>query len=31
MSPDGYVKSFKREVIDKTPDTLKTKLLASLN
>lgn len=31
MSPDGYVKSFQREVIDKTPDILKTKILASLN
>lgn len=31
MSPDGYVKSFAREVIDKTPDQLKIKLLASVN
>jgi hypothetical protein len=31
MSPDGYVKSFAREVIYKTPDYLKTKILASLN
>ena len=31
MSPDGYFKSFTREVIYKTPDYLKTKILASLN
>lgn len=31
MSPDGYYRSFTREVIYKTPDYLKTKLLASLN
>ncbi len=31
MSPDGYWKSLAREVIDKTPDTLKTKILATLN
>ena len=31
MSPDGYLKSFTREVIDKTPDTLKCKILATLN
>ena len=31
MSPDGYIKSFTREVIEKTPDKLKIKLLASIN
>lgn len=31
MSPDGYLKSFTREVIEKTPDQLKIKLLASVN
>lgn len=31
MSPDGFLKSFTREVIDKTPDFLKTKILATLN
>ena len=31
MSPDGYVKSFQREIIYKTPDALKKKILASLN
>jgi phosphatidate phosphatase LPIN len=31
MSPDGYLKSFAREVIEKTPDQLKIKLLASVN
>jgi phosphatidate phosphatase PAH1 len=31
MSPDGYLKSFTREVIEKTPDQLKIKLLASIN
>ena len=31
MSPDGYYRSFTREVIYKTPDYLKTKILASLN
>jgi phosphatidate phosphatase PAH1 len=31
MSPDGYLKSLHREVIEKTPDELKIKLLASLN
>lgn len=31
MSPDGYIKSFTREVIEKTPDQLKIKLLASVN
>lgn len=30
MSPDGYIASFKREVIDKTPDVLKTKLLTAI-
>lgn len=30
MSPDGFVKSFQREIIDKTPDVLKSKILASL-
>ena len=31
MSPDGYMRSFTREIIYKTPDFLKTKILASLN
>ena len=31
MSPDGYLKSFTREVIEKAPDQLKIKLLASVN
>lgn len=31
MSPDGYLRSFAREVIEKTPDQLKIKLLASVN
>ncbi len=31
MSPDGYLKSFAREVIQKAPDQLKIKLLASVN
>lgn len=31
MSPNGYMRSFTREVIYKTPDYLKTKLLATLN
>jgi phosphatidate phosphatase LPIN len=31
MSPDGFLKSFTREIIDKTPDYLKTKILATLN
>jgi phosphatidate phosphatase PAH1 len=31
MSPDGYIKSFTREVIEKNPDQLKIKLLASIN
>lgn len=31
MSPDGYMKSFTREVINKTPDVLKTKILTGLN
>jgi phosphatidate phosphatase PAH1 len=31
MSPDGFIRSFQREVIDKTPDFLKTKMLATVN
>ena len=31
MSPDGYMRSFTREVLYKTPDYLKTKILASIN
>lgn len=31
MSPDGFLRSFTREVIDKTPDFLKTKILATMN
>lgn len=30
MSPDGFIRSFTREIIDKTPDFLKAKILANL-
>lgn len=30
MSPDGYMKSFSREVINKNPDSLKAKILAGI-
>lgn len=31
MSPDGYMRSLTREIIYKTPDYLKTKILANIN